>query len=169
MSNFEIALQMRGICKAFSGAKAPDNVDFEVRKGEVHVLLGENSAEKSTLMKILSRVYVKDGGEIFLADKPVEIHGVRETQALVSASYIGEVCLNGEKMTRHSLKHSINSGLEFFPEDRKIEDLVLEYFIKNNIVQASLTKLLKSFIVNRKFKIKKRKNIAKKYVLFPRM
>lgn len=381
MTNSEIALQMRGICKAFPGVKALDNVDFEVRKGEVHVLLGENGAGKSTLMKILSGVYAKDGGEIFLADEPVEIHGVREAQALgisiihqelsmlpdrdiaqniflgreptknkfgvvdtrkmyedskalllrlgvdldpktmikglsiaqqqmvevvkalsiktrilimdeptssltqkeidrlfaivknlresgISIVYIshrmeeifeigdrvtvmrdgkyidtvdvkdtdmghlismmvgrtiehlynrtynepgeealrtenltglrfrnvninvhrseivgfaglvgagrtelvkavfgydridsGEVYLNGEKMTRHSPKHSVNSGLALLPEDRKTEGLVLEQPIKNNIVQASLTKLFKNFIVNSKVEIKE----AEKY------
>ncbi|TQI66598.1 sugar ABC transporter ATP-binding protein [Clostridium sp. KNHs216] len=82
MSNSDIALQMKDICKYFPGVKALDHVGFEVKKGEVHVLLGENGAGKSTLMKILSGVYPKDGGEIFLEGEPVEIHGVKEAQAL---------------------------------------------------------------------------------------
>lgn len=82
MSNSEITLQMKRICKSFPGVKALDNVDFEVHKGEVHVLLGENGAGKSTLMKILSGVYSKDDGEIYLEGEPVEIHDVREAQAL---------------------------------------------------------------------------------------
>ena len=50
----ELALQMKGICKSFSGVQVLDNVSLDVRKGEVHVLLGENGAGKSTLIKILS-------------------------------------------------------------------------------------------------------------------
>jgi ribose transport system ATP-binding protein len=64
---------MRGIVKKFPGTLALDKVDFDLRAGEVHVLLGENGAGKSTLMKILSGAYVKDGGEIWIDGKEVEL------------------------------------------------------------------------------------------------
>lgn len=73
---------MVDICKEFPGVKALDNAQFELRSGEVHVLLGENGAGKSTLMKILSGVYKKDTGKIFLDGKETEINGVREAQTL---------------------------------------------------------------------------------------
>ena len=50
-------LEMRGISKAFAGVKALDDVNFTVRQGEIHALVGENGAGKSTLMKVLSGVY----------------------------------------------------------------------------------------------------------------
>lgn len=62
----EVVVEMRGISKTFPGVKALDNVDFELRKGEVMALLGENGAGKSTLMKVLSGIYTKDDGKIFL-------------------------------------------------------------------------------------------------------
>ena len=59
-------LEMRGIYKSFPGVKALQNVDFTLCKGEIHALMGENGAGKSTLIKVLTGVYGKDEGEIFL-------------------------------------------------------------------------------------------------------
>ena len=59
-------LEMRRICKYFPGVKALQNVDFTLREGEIHALMGENGAGKSTLIKVLTGVYEKDGGEIHI-------------------------------------------------------------------------------------------------------
>jgi len=75
-------LEMRHIGKSFPGVVALDDVDFELRRGEVHVLLGENGAGKSTLMKILSGAYQKNSGQIILDGADVEIKNPKHAQTL---------------------------------------------------------------------------------------
>src|SRR5688500_13869297 len=65
-------LDIRGLSKRFTGTLALDAVDFEVRAGEVHALLGENGAGKSTLIKVLAGVHRPDGGETRLHGRLVE-------------------------------------------------------------------------------------------------
>ncbi|HOE08254.1 MAG TPA: ATP-binding cassette domain-containing protein [Treponemataceae bacterium] len=65
----ECILRMKGISKSFSGVKVLDDVEFNVRSGTVHSLMGENGAGKSTLMKCLFGIYQKDAGEIYLDNK----------------------------------------------------------------------------------------------------
>jgi general nucleoside transport system ATP-binding protein len=74
----ELVLEMRDIRKEFPGVVANDGVSFDVRRGEVHALLGENGAGKSTLMNILYGLYRPDGGEIRLSGKPVSFSSARE-------------------------------------------------------------------------------------------
>lgn len=69
-----IDLEMRGIVKQFPGVLASDHVDFDVRRGEIHTLLGENGAGKSTLMKILYGLHQPDEGQIVIDGQPVTIH-----------------------------------------------------------------------------------------------
>lgn len=59
-------LEMRGICKTFFSVRALQNVDFTLRKGEIHALMGENGAGKSTLIKVLTGVHPMDAGEVYL-------------------------------------------------------------------------------------------------------
>jgi ABC-type uncharacterized transport system ATPase subunit len=66
-------LELRGITKRFPGVLANDNVNFDLRSGEVHALLGENGAGKSTLMNILYGLYTPDEGEILLRGKPIDL------------------------------------------------------------------------------------------------
>jgi ribose transport system ATP-binding protein len=75
-------LEMRHIRKTFPGVVALDDVDFDLRRGEVHILLGENGAGKSTLMKILSGAYQKSAGQIVFDGQDVEIKNPKHAQTL---------------------------------------------------------------------------------------
>lgn len=77
-----LLLRMSQITKKYPGVTALDNVDFELERGEVHVLIGENGAGKSTLMKVLSGAEVKNYGKIFLEDKEVSISNPIDAQRL---------------------------------------------------------------------------------------
>jgi len=71
-------LEMRGITKRFPGVLANDQVDFNVREGEIHALLGENGAGKSTLMNILSGLYRPDEGQIFIKGRRLQFASPRD-------------------------------------------------------------------------------------------
>ena len=73
-------LTMNDIDKSFPGVHALDHVHFDVKRGEVHALMGENGAGKSTLMKVLTGIYTKDSGTIEYEGKEVEFHNAREAQ-----------------------------------------------------------------------------------------
>ena len=72
---------MEGIDKTFPGVHALDQVSLEVRRGEVHALMGENGAGKSTLMKVLTGIYTKDAGTITYEGREVCYASPREAQA----------------------------------------------------------------------------------------
>lgn len=76
----EFLLEMKDICKSFPGVKALQNVDFQLKAGEIHALLGENGAGKSTLIKVLGGIYIAEKGEIFIDDKKVNIGGVNDAR-----------------------------------------------------------------------------------------
>ena len=88
-------LEMRGICKYFPGVRALHKVDFTLCEGEIHALMGENGAGKSTLIKVLTGVYEKDEGEIFLKglDKPAVIHSPQDAQNLGISTVYQEITL----------------------------------------------------------------------------
>ncbi|WP_320120855.1 sugar ABC transporter ATP-binding protein [uncultured Sphaerochaeta sp.] len=76
----ETILEMKDISKSFPGVKALDCVDFKLRKGEIHALMGENGAGKSTLIKVITGVYEKDAGLITLQGEPIHFKAPQEAQ-----------------------------------------------------------------------------------------
>ena len=73
-----VLLKMTGITKTFPGVKALDGVNFELKRGTVHALMGENGAGKSTLMKCLFGIYAKDAGQIFLDGNEINFKSSKE-------------------------------------------------------------------------------------------
>ena len=86
---------MKNIHKSFPGVRALKGVDFHLNKGEIHALMGENGAGKSTLIKVLTGVYSKDEGQIFIDgnDKAVSIHSPQEAQKLGISTVYQEITL----------------------------------------------------------------------------
>ncbi len=91
----KIVLSARGIYKEFPGVKALQNVDFTLREGEIHALMGENGAGKSTLVKVLTGVHIKDAGEIRIAgiEGPVSIRSPQDAQNAGISTVYQEITL----------------------------------------------------------------------------
>lgn len=129
----EVILEMKGIDKSFPGVHALDHVDFEVRRGEVHALMGENGAGKSTLMKVLTGIYTKDTGSIIYEGKEVEFHCAREAQEA------GVVIVHQElNMVGHlTVAQNIFIGREFKKgikiDDKKMNEEAAKLFKRLNI------------------------------------
>lgn len=88
-----IVLQMKNIHKSFPGVRALQGVDFTLRKGEVHALMGENGAGKSTLIKVLTGVYSKDEGDILMEGSSVAIHSPQDAQKVGISTVYQEITL----------------------------------------------------------------------------
>ncbi|HVI41302.1 MAG TPA: sugar ABC transporter ATP-binding protein [Anaerovoracaceae bacterium] len=105
-----ILLSIRNISKRFGGTQALDNVSFDVKRGEIHALLGENGAGKSTLIKIISGVVAKDSGEVLVEGETLHIKNAQQARgaginvvyqelSLVPGLSVAEnICASNEKM-----------------------------------------------------------------------
>ncbi len=80
--NGEVLLKMEGIEKIFPGVHALNNCRFELKRGEVHALVGENGAGKSTMMKVLTGIYKRDGGTIEYKGREISLSSPEEAQAI---------------------------------------------------------------------------------------
>ena len=112
----EVVLEAQGIVKRFGGATAVDNVSLEVRKGEIHAVVGENGAGKSTLMRILAGIIPQDQGEVLVGGKRLEsgaknslaagIALVHQELSLVPEMTVAENIMLGYAPTRFGFTHS---------------------------------------------------------------
>ncbi len=93
MADIQNIVSMKGISKTFPGVVALEDVDFSLRKGEIHALMGENGAGKSTLIKVLTGVEHPDEGSIELAGKLVQVHSPQHSQELGISTVYQEVNL----------------------------------------------------------------------------
>lgn len=142
----ETCVKLEGICKSFGSVKANNDINFEVRTGEIHALLGENGSGKSTLMNILSGIYQPDSGTIELFGKKVSFSSPRESIAagigmvhqhfkLVDVLTAKENIIangaealskdfftSGKKMTKRILEIEEKFGLKLDP-DRKVYNM----------------------------------------------
>jgi galactofuranose transport system ATP-binding protein len=105
-------IEMRGITIQFPGVKALDAVDFTLRRGEVHSLMGENGAGKSTLIKALTGVYAIDSGTITVAGEPRVFHTTSDAQAAGISTVYQEVnlCTNLSVGENVMLGHEVRRG-----------------------------------------------------------
>jgi len=125
----DVLLEVRGVSKVFPGVKALDDVDFDVRPGRVVALIGENGAGKSTLTKVLSGVYLPDGGRMRLEDEEYSPAGPRDAAekgvvlihqelSLLPNLTLAENIFVGREPRKHGLldRRALNKGAEVLLE-----------------------------------------------------
>ena len=132
----ELVMKLTGISKSFPGVKALSSVDFELRRGEVHAIVGENGAGKSTLIKILSGAYQHDAGEIFFEgdavlnmtpEKSLElgIHTIYQENTLVPYLSVAENIFLGKEETSGKFS-TINWGALYTKAEEVISRLKMD-------------------------------------------
>ncbi len=89
----DYVIKMEHISKSFSGVKVLDDVNFFLKPGEVHALMGENGAGKSTLVKILSGIYAADAGTITMNGSEIQVHSVHDAMGQGIALIHQEICV----------------------------------------------------------------------------
>jgi ABC-type uncharacterized transport system ATPase subunit len=118
-----LAIRMEGITKRFPGVLANKEIDFAVRKGEIHALLGENGAGKTTLMKILAGLYQPDEGQIWIDGRAVAVRSPRDAIDLG----IGMIHQHFMLVESHTVAENIILGLDaprFVLNLRQVEDQI---------------------------------------------
>ncbi len=124
-------MEMRGITKRFPGVLANDHVDFDVRSGEVHALLGENGAGKSTLMKILYGLYQQDEGEVWLNGQVVNIQSpadaIRQGIGMIHQHFMLVPTLTVKENVALGLKSSRGIRTDLDRVSARIEELAKLY------------------------------------------
>lgn len=128
----EIILEARNINKSFSGVQVLSDIHIDIRKGEVHALMGENGAGKSTLIKIITGAYTKDSGVILWKGQEVEINSLKDCQAL------GMACIYQELSVIPAL--TVAQNIYLGREPKKGKTGLIDYKKMNQTAQELIDK-----------------------------
>jgi len=139
-------LQAREISKSFSGIRVLDDINFDLRRAEVHALVGENGAGKSTLMNIVSGVVRPDAGAILWDDRPIRLDGPRDAQALGISFVHQELALVPQLsvaenifLGRHPARFGfVNVGEMYARARRVLKELGCQLDTRQTVAQLSL-------------------------------
>ena len=137
----ETILKMQGIQKYFSGVHALNGVNFDLRAGEVHALMGENGAGKSTLIKVLCGIHKRDGGSVELFGREVNFNNIAESQAAGISVIHQELNMMGHLTVAQNMfiGREFKSGV--FINDKKMEEEAQTLFDKMGVKINPSTKL----------------------------
>ena len=137
----ETILKMQGIQKYFSGVHALNGVNFELRAGEVHALMGENGAGKSTLIKVLCGIHKRDGGSIELFGEEVSFNNIAESQAAGISVIHQELNMMGHLTVAQNMFIGREFKQGIFINDKKMEEEAQKLFDKMGVKIDPATKL----------------------------
>ena len=129
----ETILKMQGIQKYFSGVHALKGVDFELRAGEVHALMGENGAGKSTLIKVLCGIHKRDGGSVELFGQEVNFNNIAESQAAGISVIHQELNMMGHLTVAQNMFIGREFKQGLFINDKKMEEEAQRLFDKMGV------------------------------------
>ena len=142
-----IVLTMRGICMTFPGVKALDNVDFTLRKGEIHALMGENGAGKSTLIKCLTGINDFEAGEIRVegVEGPVKNHSTLDAQKVGISTVYQEVNLCPNLSVAENLFIGREPMTPLHTIDRRTMNKKADELVKRLDIKVDVTQNLENY------------------------
>lgn len=156
-------LEMKGINKSFPGVKALQNIDFQLKAGEIHALLGENGAGKSTLIKVLGGIYQAESGDIYINGTKVDIAGVTDARKAGISIVHQELVLVPHMTVAENIFLGRELGTSFHVEHEKMREeaqkLLDKYEMnidagmlvcKLTIAQQQMVEIVKAVSVNAK-------------------
>ncbi len=150
--NDDVILKVRGISKSFGGIKAVDNVDMKLYRNEILAIVGDNGAGKSTLIKMISGVYNKDSGDIYVNDKPANINNpldaknygietVYQTESLIKILDASSNIFLGREKVRENFMGRVFKVLDFSYMRKESEKLLERFGIKVKDMSAEVRDL----------------------------
>ena len=166
MDNREVLFRAENICKQFNGVQVLKNVSLEIKKGEIHALMGENGAGKSTIIKIITGVYTKDSGELYMDGEKITVHSRQDARkagisviyqelSLIPAMTITENVFLGQEIMKRGLP-------DMKAMHRRVKELIDYYgfdLAPNDVVgtlgmaKRQMTEILKALSMNAKLLI----------------